>query len=148
MTVSTPSQPASGRSVVPTTRELLADRSVVAFLVSVFLSVAALIAQTTALGKQVFDLTHRELDLGWLGLVEFVPVVLLVIPAGNVSDRLNRVRIVVVGLVVEALASGLFFVLAGRRSTTLLAILGVVLLFGTARAFSNPASRSMTGNLF
>ncbi|MGH9283474.1 MAG: MFS transporter, partial [Acidimicrobiales bacterium] len=54
------------------------DRSVGALLVSVFCAMAASAAQITALGKQVFDLTGRELDLGLLGLAEFAPAALLV----------------------------------------------------------------------
>ena len=44
--------------------------------------------QATVLGKQVYDITGRELDIGLLGLAEFLPAALLVLVTGSVADRL------------------------------------------------------------
>jgi len=66
------------------------DRSTVALLVSVFCAMAAAAGQFTSLGKQVYDLTGRELDLGLLGLAEFAPAALLVLATGAVVDRSER----------------------------------------------------------
>ena len=49
--------------------------------------------QAAALGKHIFDITDSELDIGWLGLAEFMPAVLLVLVTGTVADRLNRKKI-------------------------------------------------------
>jgi len=69
-----------------------------------FSSVGAL-ALTTVLGKTVFDLTGREIDLGILGLVEFLPSLVLVLVTGTVADRFDRRRIASIGIFFEAVAA-------------------------------------------
>jgi hypothetical protein len=58
------------------------NRSVAALLITSFCTSTAALTAVTALGKQVFDLTGSELDLGFLGLVEFAPAALLVFVSG------------------------------------------------------------------
>ena len=119
------------------------ERSVVALLVSVFAAAAASLAQATVLGKQVYDLTGRELDLGLLGLAEFAPAALLVLVTGSVADRLDRRRVAAVGLAGEALtALGLAWY-ASTEPTAVGPIFALAFAFGTARAFAAPASRSL-----
>lgn len=55
------------------------DRATVTFLAGYFAGSAGLAALATALGKQVYDLSGRELDLGLLGLAELAPAALLVL---------------------------------------------------------------------
>ena len=50
--------------------------------------------QATVLGKQIYDITGRELDIGLLGLAEFLPAALLVLVTGSVADRFNRKSLV------------------------------------------------------
>ena len=119
------------------------DRSVVAILLSVFLSAAAALAQATVLGKQVYDLTGRELDLGLLGLAEFLPAFVLVLVTGSVADRFDRRKIVACGLSVEvACAVGLAWY-AATDPTSTVPIFALVVVFGIGRAFAAPASRSL-----
>src|SRR6266699_1440015 len=61
-----------------------------------FFIVAALEMQSVAVGWQVYEITRRPLDLGLIGLAQFLPVVFLFLPAGHAADRLNRKRLVVV----------------------------------------------------
>jgi MFS family permease len=132
---------------MPSNREVLAGASVRLFLVATFLATVSLWSQETALLKLMFDLTHRELDLGWLGLTEFLPVALLVVVAGPVADRFDRRLITRAGWLVEAMAAvGLAF-LADSSSTTVVMILAVVLGYGIARAFQNPATRALPANI-
>jgi MFS family permease len=49
-----------------------------------------------AVGWQVYQLTRNPLDLGFVGLAQFLPFVLLVLPAGYVADHADR-RLVLVG---------------------------------------------------
>jgi hypothetical protein len=49
--------------------------------------------QAAALFKQVFDLTHRESAIGYIGLAEFLPAMLLVLVTGAVADRFDRRKI-------------------------------------------------------
>ena len=119
------------------------ERSVVALLVSVFASAAAALAQATVLGKQVYDLTGREIDLGLLGLAEFAPAALLVLVTGSVADRLDRRRVAAVGLTGEALTAVGLAWYAGTDPTAVGPIFALAFAFGTARAFAAPAARAL-----
>ena len=55
-----------------------------------FLAVVATEMLEVAVGWQVFQITHRPLDLGYVGLVQFLPGVLLSVPAGHTADRFDR----------------------------------------------------------
>jgi MFS family permease len=101
------------------------------------------LVQSVAVGWQVYALTQSPLALGIVGLVEFVPMFLLALPAGELADRFDPRRIITVATVVEALASGLLlaFSLTGQRSVWPLYL--VILLYGTARGVSRPASQSL-----
>lgn len=123
------------------------DRSVVALLVSVFCAMAATAAVVTSLGKQVYDLTGRELDLGLLGLAEFAPAALLVLVTGAVADRHDRRRVAASALVAEAVVAGALSMYAGSRPTAVGPIFALVFVYGIARAFAAPASRALLGDV-
>lgn len=105
---------------------------------------SALQMQMVAIGWQVYDLTRDPLDLGLVGLAEFLPAPLLVFLTGHVADRMERRFIVFCGYAVQMLAAVALLVLTLRGLTQVWPILAVALLLGTARAFSGPASRAMT----
>ena len=112
-----------------------------------FFSMAMTMGQITILGKQVFDMTGRPLYLGLLGLAEFVPAFLLAPVTGMVADRFDRRLVFAWGLGGEALASvGLFFYVA-TDPTSVLPIYGLVVAFGTARAFLMAVSRALPVDL-
>jgi MFS family permease len=119
------------------------DRSVVAFLAAAFCTSAASMAGVTALGKQVYDLTHRELDLGLIGLAEFAPAALLVLVTGAVADRHDRRRVASVAVLGEAAAALALAWYARTDPTSAAPIFAVVLCFGVARAFVAPSLRAM-----
>ena len=116
-------------------------------LFAVFASAAATAAQLTALGKQVYDLTGRELDLGWLGLAEFAPAALLVLVTGAVADRRDRRRVAALAATAQAAVSGVLALYAGSRPTSAAPVFALVFLFGTARAFAAPASRALPADV-
>jgi MFS family permease len=118
-------------------------RSVVALIVSVFCSSSAMAALTIALGKQVFDLTGRELDLGLLGLAEFAPALLLVFVTGPVADRFDRRTVARLALGLEAVFCVALAVYAGTDPTSVGPIFVLVIGYGVARAFAMPATRSL-----
>ncbi len=103
----------------------------------------AAIAQVTALGKQLYDITGRDLDLGLLGLAEFLPAALLMTVTGSVADRYDRRTIVTLGLLGEVVASGGLAWHAASGSIETWPIFALVVAFGSARAFVTPALRSM-----
>jgi MFS family permease len=99
--------------------------------------------QLVALGLLVFDVTGEEIHLGLLGLAEFLPIFLLAPFTGTVADRYDRRVVYALGLGIELLAAGGFFLLARRDLTSINLILAVVIVFGVARAFTAPASRAL-----
>ncbi len=127
----------------PSARALLGDRTVVALLLTTFAGTTAALAQVTALGKQLYDITGEDIYLGLLGLAEFVPAALLMTVTGSVADRFDRRRIVSLGLLGEMAASGLLAWHAASGSTETWPIFTLVVGFGTARAFVTPALRAM-----
>ena len=90
-----------------------------ALLVVNFLTWFAVIGQITIIGKQVYDMTGRELDLGLLGLAEFAPLAVLAPLTGSLSDRLDRRKVLGVALVGEATASLLLFLYARSDPTSI-----------------------------
>src|ERR671925_2113720 len=99
------------------------DRSIAAMLLCVFCSSSASLIGVTALGKQIYDLTHRELDLGLLGLAEFAPSALLVLVTGSIADRFDRSRVSALSSVLQAAAGVALAVYAATRPTSVLPIL-------------------------
>ena len=103
--------------------------------------------QTVAVGWQVYDITRDPLDLGLVGLSQFLPALLLVLVTGAVADRYRRRTVMAVCLAAEAFCAAalLAFTLAGLAEVWLIfVILGG---FGTARAFFGPAQQSLLPNL-
>ena len=102
---------------------------------------------SVAVGWQVYALTHNPLDLGYVGLVQFLPFVVLVLPGGYVADHIERRLVLVTAYTVAALCAGIlaWCSLSGLRAVwPIFAVMGV---FGTGRAFWMPASSAMTPNL-
>jgi len=66
---------------------------------------------SVAVGWQIYAITGRAFDLGLIGLVQFIPSVLLALPAGHVADQYERRRVVLIGQVVEWTAIVLLAVL-------------------------------------
>ncbi|MFA5885077.1 MAG: MFS transporter [Acidimicrobiia bacterium] len=128
--------------------ELRAKRgSVWRFLSAQACSSIGALALTTVLGKQVYDLTRSELALGILGLVEFLPSLILVLLSGTLADRLDRRRMASVALVFEAGAAAAMAWYATTDPTSATPLFLFVLWFGVARAFAAPAVRSMPADL-
>lgn len=96
---------------------------------------------------QMYDETRNPALLGWIGLVQFLPALLLVVITGNAADRLGRRLVMGCGALVmmSCAASILWLVLDGRFEPPL--VLAILTLFGTARAFYGPAATSLAVNL-
>ena len=114
-----------------------------ALLASSFLTSFATVGQITILGKQVFDMTGRELDLGLLGLAEFVPLAVAAPFTGALADRFDRRRVFAFGVVGEVVTSlGLLWYVS-TSPTTVTPIFGLVVVYGFARALASPAVRAL-----
>ncbi len=117
--------------------------SVWALLAALFFSSFAVVGQITIVGKQVFDLTGDALDLGWLGLAEFIPIGVLAPFTGSLADRVDRRKVYAVALLLEAGVSSALYLYSESEPTSVLPIFGLVFVFGIARAIAAPASRAL-----
>ncbi len=106
------------------------------FLLSSACASLATSALATVLGIHVYALTHDPLALGWLGLVEAIPAIGLVLIGGQVADRTSRLRTAV-------LARGLMAVLAAllalSASSSLVVLYVIAFAVGAIHAFEEPA---------
>jgi len=94
-------------------------------------------------GWSVYQIEHRPLDLGLVGLALFLPSLLLVLVTGTVADRFNRKAIVIAAAAAELTGSALLAWLAATGGLRLDAALTVVAGIGIARAFGQTAERTV-----
>jgi MFS family permease len=117
------------------------------FVGSRLLSILGLEMVNVAVGWQVYALTKRPLDLGYVGLAQFLPPLLLTLLAGHAADRFDRRRIILLCHLGFGLCFGILAWLALTSIQTPLPIFGVLLLLGTARAFNAPAAQALMPSL-
>jgi MFS family permease len=102
---------------------------------------------SVGVGWQVYDITHRALDLGLVGLMQFIPSVLLALPAGHAADRYNRRTIVMAGQVVSAVSMALLALLTALQVISESEIFLLVAAISVAMAFAFPSRGSMLPEL-
>jgi MFS family permease len=129
------------------TLSVLRHPDVLRFVSARFLATLAAQIQLVAVGWQMYAITGDPLDLGLIGLSQFIPFVTLILPAGHAADHYNRSRIVTLCYVTEAICAIvlLAMTLSGVHSTW--PILLAMVLLGGARAFSMPGAQSLLPNL-
>jgi MFS family permease len=100
-----------------------------------------------AVGWQVYELTGSAFHLGMVGLVQFLPALLLTFNAGHAADRYNRKYIVQICQWIEGLAAGYLAwgSMAGWLSVADIYVASAI--FGAAAAFERPAGAAMLPNL-
>lgn len=98
--------------------------------------------QSVAVGWQIYEMTHKALDLGFVGLAQFLPGICLFLITGSVADRVPRERIVRGCAAGFALCSALLLLFTLQHISTPYPLYGVLLLNGTVRAFNAPASQA------
>lgn len=112
------------------------------FLIGHVLSVVGVQMQTVAVGWQLYEKTGSALALGMVGLIQFLPMLGLALPAGHAADRFDRRRLLMSASVIAALSSfGLTYVSLFGASTTLIYV--CLFVSGVARAIQGPARSSM-----
>jgi MFS family permease len=97
-----------------------------------------------AIGWQVYAIHKDPLDLGLVGLAEFLPLLILALPAGQIADRFPRRTVVAVGLVLQGLIAALLVVITLNGANALWPFLTVGAIAGMASALTNPAGRALT----
>jgi MFS family permease len=129
--------------VTDTPFSILRHPSLTRFWLARVATAVAFQMQGVAVGWQLYDLTSNPIDLGLVGLVQFVPVLLLMLVAGQIADRHDRRFVLALSQVVEAV---------GALALTLATLTGVihsgvifaaVFVLGAARSFEMTTSQSM-----
>jgi MFS family permease len=119
----------------------------VLFEIARFLIVSAVEMQAVAVGWQVYEITKRPLDLGYVGLAQFLPGILLFPISGHTSDRFERNKVLTVCYAGWALCFALLLVLTERGTPSVRSIYVVLVLIGIVRSFNSTASRSILPQL-
>jgi MFS family permease len=112
------------------------------FLATRFLGTVAIQIQVVAVGWQVYGITNDPVSLGYVALIEFLPMLILALPAGDLADRVDRRWVITITRVIEACASTTLLILTILGSQEILHYYLVVLLFGLTRGISTPTLQS------
>ena len=111
------------------------------------LVVLALEMQAVAVGWQVYEITKRPLDLGLVGLAQFLPGIVLFLLAGHVADVFDRRKVLIGCDVGFGLCFVLLLILTAFGTRSVFAIYAVLILLGIVRSFNGPASRAILPHL-
>ena len=121
------------------TRPLLALSEFRALLGARTTNALATSALATVVAFQTYELTRDPLSLGWLGLVEAIPALSLVLFGGHLADRRDRRTIVVLSSAIVTLSAAALAALSAGGAITLIGILAVIFATGVASGFERPA---------
>jgi MFS family permease len=103
--------------------------------------------QNVAIGWQVYASTHNLFYLGMIGLAQFAPFLLLILPAGHVADQYNRKYIITLCLAMQLVVGLLLLAFTAADLQLVWPVFAVLVLFGSARAFMGPATQAILVNL-
>jgi MFS family permease len=102
---------------------------------------------SVAVGWQMYDLTRSALALGFVGLAQLLPLLLLVFVVGHVADRFDRRHIARACELVEATAVGVLCVATIYGAAQPLLIYSMVMVIGLGKAFETPAQFALLPNV-
>ena len=129
---------------MPSLKHLLAHRNFVRFMGARFLAVCASQMLMVAVAWHMYDLTGSAWDLGLVGLFQFVPALLLTLPAGHVADRVHRGRLFATCVAVQATVAALLMWATWHVFASRELILCISVVLGCTRAFQMPAQQALT----
>ena len=122
---------------------LFAQREFVLFW---FARVSAMVAHqmlTVGVAWQIYTMTGSALDLGFVGLAQFLPSFLLMLPAGHVADRFDRRRVLQACTALEACAAAGLAIGSWQGWITEPLVFALIFVVGVARAFQTPAMSAL-----
>lgn len=117
------------------------------FFIARFLAAFAIQIISVSVGWQMYDETRNTLLLGMIGLVQFLPSLLLLLVTGAVADRYNRRMIVSLCLVLSSLCAAALLAITLADAFAPVPVFLVLAIFGVERAFMAPAVQSLAPNL-
>ncbi|MQQ99868.1 MFS transporter [Glaciimonas soli] len=139
--------PLPAAEISPKSDSVLRHRPFLLFWNARVASTIASQMQIVAVGWQVYQLTGSALDLGMVGLVQFIPSLFLALLVGHVADRFDRRKIARICLFIEGLAAAVMAVGSMQGWLTKEAIFAVVFILGASRAFEKPTLQALVPGL-
>jgi MFS family permease len=130
-----------------TGRRLLAERDYMLYIVGRTFNTLGIHMQTIAVYWTVYQLTNDPLDIGFVGLSQFAPMLGLFLLAGYTADRFDRRFVLGLCYLFEAIGGMILYALAVAHIAVAWPVFLTMTLFGAARAFSQPAAQAMVPNL-
>ena len=112
------------------------------FLAARVLAMFAVQIMAVVVAWQVYELTRDPMSLAYVGLAQFLPMLFLLLPAGDLIDRYDRKWILGLSWAVEAVCAGVLLWLSLAHGPVE-AFYGVLVAYGCARAFTGPALSSL-----
>jgi MFS family permease len=95
-----------------------------------------------AVGWELYERTHSAMALGFIGLAQLIPVILLTLPAGHVADHYERRR-VVIGAQGLMLLATIGLALLSWQHGPVMGFYVCLFLIGVGRAFNSPANAAL-----
>ncbi|MEL6323525.1 MAG: MFS transporter, partial [Pseudomonadota bacterium] len=117
------------------------------YFTSRFLTAFSVQIVSVSVGWQIYDQTQNAALLGWIGLVQFLPALLLVVVTGVTADRVGRRLVMGSAIIVEMICAAAILILAALQQFNPVWVLAILTVFGIARAFLSPASASLAVNI-
>jgi MFS family permease len=128
-------------------KDLLAQKPFLRFWLARVSGILANQMLSVALAWHMYELTGSAWDLGLVGLFQFVPALILTLPAGHVVDKLNKVHIYSSCMLIQAVVAFVLVWGTQTESVTREWVLVVSAILGMVRAFQMPAQQALTPHL-
>ena len=123
------------------------EHAFIRYLIARCFGTLAVQMQTVAVGWQVYDITHNPLDLGLIGLSQFLPFIILILPAGHAADHYDRRRILTGCYLLNMLSAVGLLAFSILHMHAAAPIFAVMTLLGVTRAFAMPSAQALVPNL-
>jgi MFS family permease len=100
-----------------------------------------------AIGWQVYSVRENPLDLGLIGLAEFLPLLLLALPAGHLADRLPRRNLLTFMVALNIVVLGGLLAITIADTGRVWPFFALAFVQGVGSAIGSPAGRALTPSL-
>ncbi len=110
-------------------------------------TVVAMEMISVAVGWQIYAITHSKFDLGYVGLAQFLPGILLFLVSGHAADRFNRKKLLMLCYTAFGVCAALFLLVSRRPTHSIAPIYAVLVLLGVVRSLNGPVSRALLPQL-
>ncbi|HJR96058.1 MAG TPA: MFS transporter [Gaiellaceae bacterium] len=128
-------------------RSAFRHRDFALFWVSLVTESFALQMSFVAIGWQVYSVRENPLDLGLVGLAEFLPLLLFALPAGQLADRVPRRTLLTVMVSMNVVVLGGLLAVTVSGADRVWPFFALAFLQGVGSAIGAPAGRALTPSL-